>query len=69
MALFASGSVFGTPLAGFLVNRFAARRVLPATLVGGAATLGAVGHAIQSGAFVIVCLGFAGFFLVSRIPV
>jgi len=63
MALFALGSVFGTPLAGFLVNRFATRRVLPAALVGGAATLGAVGHAIQSSAFVIVCLGFAGFFL------
>jgi len=63
MALFALGSVFGTPLAGFLVNRFATRRVLPAALVGGAVTLGAVGHAIQSSAFVIVCLGFAGFFL------
>jgi len=61
MALFALGSVFGTPLAGFLLNRFAARRLLPAALVGGAATLGAVGHAIQSSAFVIVCLGFAGF--------
>jgi MFS family permease len=33
MALFALGSVFGTPLAGFLVGRFAARIVLPATLL------------------------------------
>jgi AAHS family 4-hydroxybenzoate transporter-like MFS transporter len=57
------GSVFGTPLAGFLASRFAARRVLPAALVGSAVTLGAVGHAIQSIALVIVCLGFAGFFL------
>jgi hypothetical protein len=61
IALFALGSVFGTPLGGFLVSRFAARRVLPAALVGGAATL--VSHVIQSIAFAIVCLGFAGFFL------
>jgi len=36
IALFALGSVFGTPLAGFLASRFAARRVLPAALVGSA---------------------------------
>jgi AAHS family 4-hydroxybenzoate transporter-like MFS transporter len=63
VALFALGSVFGTPLAGFLVSRFAARRVLPAALVGGAVTFDAVGHAGQSIALVIVCLGLAGFFL------
>jgi MFS transporter, AAHS family, 4-hydroxybenzoate transporter len=63
VALFALGSVFGTPLAGFLVNRFAARRVLPAALVGGAVTFGGLGHAGQSVALVIVCLGLAGFFL------
>jgi AAHS family 4-hydroxybenzoate transporter-like MFS transporter len=63
IALFALGSVVGTPLAGFLVSRFAARRVLPTALVGSAATLGAVGHASQSIALVIVFLGLAGFFL------
>jgi MFS transporter, AAHS family, 4-hydroxybenzoate transporter len=63
VALFALGSVFGTPLAGFLVSRFAARRVLPAALIGSAITFGAVGHAGQRIALVIVCLGLAGFFL------
>jgi AAHS family 4-hydroxybenzoate transporter-like MFS transporter len=57
------GSVFGTPLAGFLVSRFAARRVLPAALTGGAVTFAAVGHAGQSIALVVFCLGLAGFFL------
>jgi len=63
MALFALGSVFGTPLGGFLVSRFAARRVLPAALVASAVTLSAVGHTSQSVALVIACLGLAGFFL------
>jgi MFS transporter, AAHS family, 4-hydroxybenzoate transporter len=63
IALFALGSVFGTPLAGFLVSRFAARRVLPTALVGSAMTLSAVGHASQSSTIVVVLLGFAGFFL------
>ena len=63
VALFALGSVFGTPLAGFLVSRFAARRVLPAALTGGAVTFAAVGHAGQSIALVVFCLGLAGFFL------
>jgi AAHS family 4-hydroxybenzoate transporter-like MFS transporter len=62
MALFALGSVVGTPLAGFLVSRFAARRVLPAALVGSATTLAAVGHASQSIALVVVFLGLTGFF-------
>jgi AAHS family 4-hydroxybenzoate transporter-like MFS transporter len=39
MALFALGSVFGTPLGGFLVSRFTARRVLPAALVASASEL------------------------------
>jgi AAHS family 4-hydroxybenzoate transporter-like MFS transporter len=63
MALFTLGSVFGTPLAGFLVTRFAARRVLPTALVASAMTLGAVGHASQSITLVMVFLGLAGFFL------
>jgi MFS transporter, AAHS family, 4-hydroxybenzoate transporter len=45
-ALFALGNVFGAPLSGFLVSRFAARRVLPAGLVGSALTLSAVGAAL-----------------------
>lgn len=63
LALFALGSVFGTPLAGLLVSRFAARNVLPTALVGSAMTLTAVGQASQSIALVVVLLGFAGFFL------
>jgi MFS transporter, AAHS family, 4-hydroxybenzoate transporter len=63
VALFGLGSVIGTPLAGFLLSRFAARRVLPTALVGSAMTLGTVGHASQSVALVVVLLGFAGFFL------
>jgi AAHS family 4-hydroxybenzoate transporter-like MFS transporter len=63
VALFALGSVFGTPLAGFLVSRFTARRVLPAALVAGALTFAALGHAGQSIALVVFCLGLAGFFL------
>jgi MFS transporter, AAHS family, 4-hydroxybenzoate transporter len=63
MALFASDSVVGTPLAGFLVSRFAARSALPTALVGSALSLGAVGHVSQSITLVIVFLGLAGFFL------
>lgn len=63
MALFAMGSVVGTPLAGFLVSRFAARSVLPAALVGSGITLGAVGEATQSLTLVTIFLGLAGFFL------
>jgi AAHS family 4-hydroxybenzoate transporter-like MFS transporter len=63
VALFALGSVFGTPLAGFLVSCFTARRVLSTALIASAATFGAVSHAGQSVALVIVCLGLAGFFL------
>jgi MFS transporter, AAHS family, 4-hydroxybenzoate transporter len=62
-ALFALGNVFGAPLSGFLVSRFAARRVLPVALVGSGMTLSAVGHASQSIALVTVFLAFAGFFL------
>jgi MFS transporter, AAHS family, 4-hydroxybenzoate transporter len=63
MALFALGSVVGTPLAGFLVSRSPARSVLPAALVGSAMTLGAVGQANQSITLVLIFLGLAGFFL------
>ena len=63
MTLFALGSVVGTPLAGFLVSRFAVRSILPAALVGSAVTLGGVGYATQSITLVIVVIGLAGFFL------
>lgn len=63
MALFALGSVVGTPLAGFLVTRFAARRVLPAALVGSAITLCAMGEVSKSITLVVIFLGLAGFFL------
>ena len=63
MALFALGSVVGTPLAGFLVSRCPARSVLPAALVGSAMTLGAVGQANQSITLVTIFLALAGFFL------
>jgi AAHS family 4-hydroxybenzoate transporter-like MFS transporter len=63
IALFPLGILVGTLLTGFLMGRFAARRVLPTALAGSAVTLAAVGHASQSFALVIVCLGFAGFFL------
>ena len=55
--VFALGSVFGTPLAGFLVSRFAVRSVLPAALVGSALTLGGVGYASQSIILVIMLMG------------
>ncbi|MBV9878177.1 MAG: MFS transporter [Verrucomicrobia bacterium] len=63
MALFSFGSVIGTPLAGFLVSRFAARSVLPAALVGSAITLCAMGEASKSITLVVIFLGLAGFFL------
>jgi AAHS family 4-hydroxybenzoate transporter-like MFS transporter len=63
MALFNVGAVFGTPLAGFLVSRFAVRSILPAALVGSAVTLGGVGYATQSITLFIVLMGLAGFFL------
>ena len=56
IALFALGSVVGTPLAGFLVSRYPARSVLPAALVASAMTLGAVGQASQSITLVIIFL-------------
>jgi MFS transporter, AAHS family, 4-hydroxybenzoate transporter len=63
VALFALGSVVGTPLAGFLVSRFAARSVLSAALIGSAATLCAMGEVSKSIILVTIFLGLAGFFL------
>lgn len=61
VALFALGSGFGTPLAGFLMSRFAG--VLPGALIGSAVTLAAVGYVSQSILLAIMLLGLAGFFL------
>ena len=56
--------MFGTPLAGFLVSRFAARRVLPAALVGSAVTFCRSGpRRYNPWHSSLVCLGLAGFFL------
>jgi MFS transporter, AAHS family, 4-hydroxybenzoate transporter len=63
VAVFALGSVFGTPLAGFLIGRFAARVVLPVAFVASALALGAVGYSDSSFAMVIALQGLAGFFL------
>jgi AAHS family 4-hydroxybenzoate transporter-like MFS transporter len=63
VAVFSLGSVVGTPLAGWLVNRFGARAVVPAACAGSALALGAVGFSISSFALVVVLQGSAGFFL------
>jgi len=63
IAIFSFGSVIGTPLAGFLVNRRTSSIVLPALFIGGALMLGAVGYGASSTAMAIVLQGFAGFFL------
>jgi AAHS family 4-hydroxybenzoate transporter-like MFS transporter len=63
VAVFALGSVVGTPLAGFFVSRFAAHAVLPVVLLGSALTLGGVGYAVSSFALVVVLQGLAGFCL------
>jgi AAHS family 4-hydroxybenzoate transporter-like MFS transporter len=63
VALFASGSVIGTPLAGVLLARFGARRVLPTVLLCGALAIGATGQAGASPALVLACLTCAGFCL------
>ncbi|MBV8275266.1 MAG: MFS transporter [Verrucomicrobia bacterium] len=61
VALFALGSGFGTPLAGFLMSRFPG--VLPGALIGSAVTLAGVGYVSQSILLAIMLLGLAGFFL------
>jgi MFS transporter, AAHS family, 4-hydroxybenzoate transporter len=63
VAMLPLGSVVGTSLAGFLVDRFGARAVLPVVFVASALTLGAVGYAASSIAQVIVLEGLAGLFL------
>jgi len=63
VAVFAIGSVFGTPLGGFLVGRFTAALVLPALLVASALALGALGFAIPSVPWMIALQVLVGFFL------
>jgi AAHS family 4-hydroxybenzoate transporter-like MFS transporter len=63
VAVFSLGSVVGTPLAGWLVNRLGARGVLPAACAGSALALGAVGFNVSSFALVVELQGLAGFFL------
>jgi AAHS family 4-hydroxybenzoate transporter-like MFS transporter len=63
VAMFAFASVFGTSSAGFLVGRFGAHIVLPVVLFAGAVTLGMVGYASPSIAFVTGLEGLAGLLL------
>lgn len=63
MALFAAGSVLGTPLAGVLLAWLGTRHVLPITLLGGAATIGALGVVGPSTMAINACLVSAGFCL------
>ncbi|HUC18334.1 MAG TPA: MFS transporter [Acetobacteraceae bacterium] len=63
VAVFAVGSVFGTPLGGFLVGRFTAPLVLPVLLVGSALALGALGCVIPSVPWMIALQVLVGFFL------
>jgi AAHS family 4-hydroxybenzoate transporter-like MFS transporter len=63
IALFALGSVIGTPLSGFLLTRLGTRRVLPTVLLCGALAVGATGRTNASLALILACLTCAGFCL------
>lgn len=63
VALFALGSVAGTPLAGFLITNFQARNLLPAALLVSAVALSAAGQIGLSLPLVLMCLALAGFCL------
>ncbi len=63
IALFAAGSVIGTPLAGTLLASFGIRNVIPVTLLGGAVAIGALGIVGPSATPVLACLSCAGFCL------
>jgi AAHS family 4-hydroxybenzoate transporter-like MFS transporter len=63
VALFALGSVVGTPLAGFVLTRLAPSHVLPAVLLCAALAIGVSGRAGSSAALVLACLTCAGFCL------
>jgi len=63
IALFAAGSVIGTPLAGILLAWLGTRDLLPIALLGGAATIGALGIAGPSPTLVLAILFCAGFCL------
>lgn len=63
IALFAAGSVIGTPLAGILLAVLGTRIVLPVALLGGAVAIGALGTVGPSATPVLACLICAGFCL------
>ena len=63
VALFSFGSVIGTPLAGFLGNRFGAQRVLPLAFIASALTLAGVGEGSHNIGYTHLVLALAGFFL------
>jgi AAHS family 4-hydroxybenzoate transporter-like MFS transporter len=61
IALFAAGSVIGTPLAGILLARLGTRNLLPIALLGGGTTIGAlgiVGPALTPVLAILSCAGF-----------
>lgn len=60
MAVFNFGSVIGTSLVGWIITRFGAGAVLPASFVGAAAALIAVGQGAPSPAAVTVAQGMLG---------
>lgn len=63
VALFAAGSVIGTPLAGVLLARLGTRRLLPIALLSAAATIGALGIVGASATPVLAMMMCAGFCL------
>lgn len=63
IALFAAGSVIGTPLAGILLATFGTGGVLPVALLAGAVAIGALGIVGPFATPVLVCLVCAGFCL------
>jgi AAHS family 4-hydroxybenzoate transporter-like MFS transporter len=60
LAVFSFGSVIGTPLAGLLIGRWPAHKVLPASLVGSALALGELGYGDASLHLVSALQGVAG---------
>jgi MFS transporter, AAHS family, 4-hydroxybenzoate transporter len=63
IAYFSAGSMIGTPLAGILLACLGARLLLPIALLGGAATIGALGIVVPSATPVLAIMLCAGFCL------
>jgi MFS transporter, AAHS family, 4-hydroxybenzoate transporter len=63
LAAFNALSVLGSGAAGYLITRFGALAVLPATLVGGALAYGLIGHAAPNVAMITVLQSLFGLLL------